>query len=59
MWVFEIQQQFLPLLCCVESKGTMGERKEKDIHVQVSALHFDFFAGMVVLVNAFFHLSCA
>lgn len=57
--MLEIQQQFLPLLYCVDSKGTMGERKEKYIHVQVSALHFDFFAGMVVLVDAFFHFCCA
>lgn len=32
MWVLESQQWFLPLLlCCVESKGTTGERKGKYI----------------------------
>lgn len=40
MWVFEILQQ---ILCCAERKGTVGERKEKYIQVQASALHFDFF----------------
>lgn len=36
----------------------MGERKEKYVQVQVSALHFDSFAGMLVLVNAFIHVFC-
>lgn len=51
---------FLPiLLCCAESKDTMGERKEKHIQVQIGALHFDFFEGMRVLGNACIHLCYA
>lgn len=37
----------------------MGERKEKYVQVQISALHFDFFEGMHVSGNAFIHLCYA